>query len=172
MSQIRIPVLLMPHFLRDVLSIPQGSLVVAKKNKYVRGVKVDIAIGDVVAKTLVSRARIIDYKTRRKIRVHQENKNIRRVLYIANPAGTLSLNTLTIVPNTVFDEIIVDGEEDLVPLAAIRNNNYNSIAYGQPGVGVVVIEKNMYTVFRAREILKTFKPVMYAYTSREKRVEY
>lgn len=172
MTHKHIPVLLMPGFLRNVLSIPQGTLVVSKKNSFVRRVRVDVSIGDVVAQTIESKARIIDYKTRRSIRIKQRDR-ARRLLSpkVINPAGTVSLNSMTIVSSMFFNEVVVDGEEDLLPLVAIMNKNYKSIAYGQPGVGVVIIEKNVYTVFRAREILKTFKPVMYAYTSDGKRVE-
>lgn len=171
MLRTRIPVLEIPSFLRKTLSLPQGTLYVSKKG-FVTGISVDVCVGDIVSSTLKSKTRVLDFKTRREY-IAGKKKFLRKQMYVINPPGTISLLVYNMLSklDILFKDIVVDGEEDLVTLAVIENNRCNTIAYGQPGVGVVIIRKNKYSLFRSKEILKTFKPVMYAYTSRARTVE-
>lgn len=171
MSRTQIPVLKIPSFLRKTLSLPQGTLYVSRKG-FVTGISVDACVGDIVSSTLKSKTRILDFKTKRKY-ITGEERVLRKQIYVINPPGTISLHAYIMLSklDILFKDIVVDGEEDLVTLAVIENNRCNTVAYGQPGVGVVVIRRNRYSLFRSKEILKTFKPVMYAYTPRARTVE-
>lgn len=149
-----IPVFILPKNLRPVLSIPQGTLLVSRE--LVKNIKVDYAVGDVVSSTLSYRKNIVDYKTRR-TRGLRPPINV-PYIRIVNPAGTLSINSLTMLKTKEYKTILVHGEEDLIPIGVHIESPDSNIGYGQPGVGVVVVKGNYH---KTRRLLKAFKPGTY-----------
>ena len=164
MKERSIPVFILPRRLRKLLSMPQGTLYVS--DGIVRDLWVDYAVGDMVSVTLRYNTNVIDYKTRRREKLKPPvNKPSTRII---NPPGTLSINSKTMFKARGYRTFIVYGEEDLVPLAISLEREHESIGYGQPGVGVVVLRTN---IIRARRLLKTFKPSLYFLIGRSSVVE-
>ncbi len=151
-----LPSLAMPGYMRAILSLPHGQVVV--KRDGVAGLSVDVAVGDVVADTLVSRIRIIDYKTRRARRAAVEEPGGAFIVY--NPPGAISLNARSLIEKQSLENAVyvVRGEEDLLLIPAILGGRGRSYAYGQPRVGVVVSVGSVNTMVSSRSVLKTFKP--------------
>jgi uncharacterized protein (UPF0218 family) len=149
-DEIILPVLRLPSSLRRELAIPQGRLVVSRKT--IKDLEVDVTVGDIVSKTLKAPLKIIDYKTRRSVREGFKGEGVASVI---NPRGTLSLNSRTITKIHDRGVISVLGEEDLLTLAYALERDGSRIAYGQPGLGVVILVSDRY---RALKVLKTFKP--------------
>lgn len=136
------------------MSTPLSKLYVSFKG-YVKGLNIEYSVGDVVSANQNSRFKIVDWKTRR---VEHVKKSLRSdKLVLINPPGSLSLNAFTILKAKHPGLFEVVGEEDLLVLIAGREGE---VAYGQPGVGVVVLEKNP---FYLSSLLKGFKPVVSVY---------
>lgn len=115
-----------------------------------KGLSVYYTVGDVVSANHYSRVKIIDRKTRRveKMEGVSSNNNIA----VVNPPGSLSLNAFTMLKAKGYELFEVIGEEDLLVLVAGREGD---VAYGQPGVGVVVLNRDS---FYLSSLLKGFKP--------------
>jgi len=159
-----IPILLMPFWLREILSIPQGDLVSSKKG-FVRNVEADASIGDIVSETVDSPLKVVDAKTKREfIGLKESNRTSFKVF---NPRGSVSLNAFSIITHISENKVFVYGEEDLLVLPTLMNPHIQTCVYGQPNVGIVIVKNTEFTRMRMREILKTFKPVMYAYSPKE-----
>ncbi|MCD6487999.1 MAG: DUF359 domain-containing protein [Desulfurococcales archaeon] len=162
----RIPVLLLPKWLRPSLSIPQGTLFIGKN--IIKGLKSDIGVGDIVSSTLKTSVKIIDFRTKRHIKDKYTIKDkYCRSFIIMNPPGTISLSSTTLLTQQDMNKniYIVIGEEDLLVLPLLKNKSWKKLFYGQPPMGVVRVVRTKYSSKRVLEILKTFKPVIYAYTS-------
>ncbi len=114
-----------------------------------------IAVGDQVSITcdklnLIPRASIIDYKImRKKVSSGQKSilQNIGQItLHAKNAPGTISLEAWNKVSEAVnfiggTVRLEIDGEEDLLTLAAIFLADTGSkVIYGQPRKGIVVVE--------------------------------
>ncbi|MCD6301435.1 MAG: DUF359 domain-containing protein [Staphylothermus sp.] len=153
-----IPILKLPSFLRKILGAPMGKLLVSDK-EFVRNIKVDIAIGDVVSETTKHNLCVIDGKTRRSISLEKEYR-VKESLKALNPPGTLSLNTRTIAKCKRIKTLYIIGEEDLAPLAFSLEYTNKTISYGQPRVGLVILTSNK---INAIKVLKTFKPDIIVY---------
>ncbi len=147
-----IPVLKLPSKARGILSAPQGTLYISRK-RVVKGLKVYYAVGDYVSQTLEYRIGIVDYKTRR-IR-YVKPVLMKPIVQTINPRGTLSINTKTILKQGRIGSIVVRGEEDLVPIGIVLEKQGYKIAYGQPGIGVVIITSDP---IRGRRLLKILQP--------------
>jgi len=148
-----LPVLKLPSFLRKILSTPMGKLLVSDK-KLIRNIEVDIAIGDIVSETTRN-------LLRRTISIRKQD--IEKESFKAiNPPGTLSLNTRTITKCKKLKTLYIIGEEDLTPLAFSFEYEDAIIAYGQPGVGLVILTSNK---INAIKVLKTFKPDIIVYNN-------
>ena len=155
-----LPILKLPSFLRKTLSAPMGKLLVSDE-KLIKNIEVDIAVGDVVSETTKNRIRVIDGKTRRTISIKKQclgKDSIKAV----NPPGTLSLNTRTITKCKKLKTLYIIGEEDMTPLAFSLEYKDAVIAYGQPGVGLVILTSNK---INAIKVLKTFKPDIIVYNN-------
>ncbi len=155
-----LPILKLPYFLRKILSAPMGKLLVSDK-KLVKNIKVDIAVGDVVSETTENLLRVIDGKTRRTISIKKQELE-RDFIKAINPPGTLSLNTRTITKCKKLKTLYIIGEEDITPLAFSLEYKDATIAYGQPGVGLVILTSNK---INAIKVLKTFKPDIIVYNN-------
>lgn len=154
---LKVPALvLMPQFRRD-LSLPQGTLYVHPKGGVIRGLKVKVLVGDIVSMTHYANIRVIDHKTKRA----KVESTWGDCTHVINPPGSLSLNSLTLAskPEGI---ICVAGEEDLLVISYIVKD-HGDIAYGQPGVGVVVVRPRPEI---ALKVLKILKPGVVDYTGR------
>ncbi len=158
MNNYPLPVFILPTKYRKLLSIPQGTLYVPHSERVISGLKVDYAVGDIVSITLNYNVNIIDYKTRRREKVHPPIHE--EYTYIINPPGSLSIHSRTILKTGRYKTYIVKGEEDLIPLAISLEEEGKLVGYGQPNVGVVLLKTSIY---RARKLLKTFKPALYLF---------
>lgn len=112
-----------------------------------------ISVGDVVTANLLRqnitpKVAIVDFKTLRSIVPNEIKEFIARaftnILKCKNPRGCITYeayNTLKRAINSSGNTlVIVDGEEDLLTLAAITLAPENSvIIYGQPGTGMVLV---------------------------------
>ena len=74
----------------------------------------------------------------------------------------MSLNTRTITKCKKLKTLYIIGEEDLTPLAFSFEYEDAIIAYGQPGVGLVILTSNK---INAIKVLKTFKPDIIVYNN-------
>ena len=80
----------------------------------------------------------------------------KKVYRVKNPPGTLTEESFKAVSEAMKNEestkIIVDGEEDLITLLAVKEAPLDSIVlYGQPGEGVVLVRV---TEEKRREIMR------------------
>lgn len=108
-----------------------------------------VAVGDAVSENMMKHGfhphiLIVDNKVMRnpiqpiKIETHF-------TLYVKNPPGTLTDDALKTVKEamkqTRHTRIVIDGEEDLLTLAAVLNApNGSFVVYGQPHEGIVVVK--------------------------------
>ena len=148
------PMLKLTENLRKILKKPLGELTsfdeITKKIKTIN--KIVICVGDKTCELALKnkiKVKICVYDSkisRKKIQIPDIVKNFKaRKYYIKNPPGHLNLKSLDLISlgleakNNV--KIIVDGEEDLIALAAIAAAPKDSIIlYGQPNEGLVMIE--------------------------------
>ncbi len=79
---------------------------------------------------------IIDNKEKRILKDTPIEYDVEKKIYCENKPGEISEQVIDIIK-----EIIIDGEEDLLalPLFMLSPNNW-TIFYGQPNVGLVVVE--------------------------------
>mgnify|MGYP000108929897 CR=1 FL=1 len=147
----------LPESLRVELKKPLGEILRGKEsevNPILKNViesgnfTMVIAVGDEVSSSLASlgikaKLYIYDEKTKRKF-VKQINIPAKQTFWVKNPAGTLTDESLEAVRKALDSEfpvaIKVEGEEDLLTLAAILYAPLNSlVVYGQPDEGVVLV---------------------------------
>jgi len=145
--RITVPALRLPDRLRRTLQIPLSTLYISKN--WVKELNIEYCVGDIVSKNQKCKYMIVDGKT------HREKFEEKLSGYkIVNPRGTLSLNTLTILKAKRIRNLHVIGEEDLIVLG-IGSEYKATIAYGQPYIGVVVVNS---TPYWTTNIIKAFKP--------------
>ena len=171
----------LPDPLRKKLAEPVGTIIsgedyfdVARRVSSLLLGKRSWCVGDVLVHSLVSigfvpDVAIVDRKTVRNRffdtglveRVYREIGSI-HALY--NPPGHINLEFQDLVSEILREKrkrlIIVDGEEDLLSLAVIVFAPLGDVlAYGLPGVGVVVIEINDEMKMLAKEVFDKMIPV-------------
>lgn len=110
-----------------------------------------IAVGDQSSKALLAaggkaHVYIFDGKSHRR-RTRQPKPSVEKSVKVRNPPGMLTGEAREAVRKAVKHpgdvSIFVDGEEDLLALAAILYAPLGSlILYGQPGEGLVVVKVN------------------------------
>ena len=131
-----------------------------------------ISVGDSVSKNLTKnnmfpKLSIVDNKVMRK-RIQPIALAADKTLYVKNPPGTITDEALTTIQEALEHshrvKIVVDGEEDLLTLAAVLYASENSfVVYGQPLEGIVVVKvteqkkKEMTEVLKAMEIFRKAK---------------
>ncbi|HIJ98621.1 TPA: DUF359 domain-containing protein, partial [archaeon] len=140
-----------------------------------------ICVGDKVTLTcaklqLMPKVAIVDYKVMRKKISAKDKRQLKKYgtikLRAKNKAGTISLEAWNKVREALeftgaIVKVEIDGEEDLLTLAAILNGDVgDTVIYGQPGKGIVVVQitekkkqeiADMLIQEKAREFLKKFK---------------
>jgi len=143
--------------LREELKIPLGLLIqgsykqtMMKLRKIIAEYKPAkiVSVGDKVTENIIKsgiplNVAIIDNKVMRKP-VKPLNLKTSRSFNVKNPAGTLNDEAFQAIAEAVnlegLTSVQVDGEEDLLTLAAIMSSPVNSIVvYGQPEKGIVVV---------------------------------
>ncbi|OYT37937.1 MAG: hypothetical protein B6U89_06580 [Desulfurococcales archaeon ex4484_58] len=151
-----IPVLELPYYMRKTLSIPLSTLYISDKHE-IKGLVVDYSVGDIVSRNMRSKYKVVDGKTKRTDIIKKPTS--RKYITIVNPRGTISLNTRTLLKAYNIHGYFVKGEEDLIVIG-IGCERKTRIVYGQPNIGVVVVDSNPY---RMVNIIKTFKPNINVY---------
>jgi uncharacterized protein (UPF0218 family) len=125
-----------------------------------------VSVGDFVSKNLVEHKiypdiSIVDNKVKREY-IKPVQINAASEICVKNPPGTLTYEALKAVQEAFKAncrvKIIVDGEEDLLTLAAVFYAPENIlIVYGQPNEGIVVVktsEKNKAEVAKTLKVME------------------
>lgn len=158
--------LILPAHLRLELKKPMGNLVGNIKELDIKADTTIICVGDKTTEEVL-KARIkpkicvYDGKIeRKKIQIPQiiEDYDAEEI-GLKNPPGSLNTKAFELIEKALNSEknlkIKVDGEEDLITLAAVDRAPMDSlVVYGQPGEGVVVVNVNEKTKNRVKAMLK------------------
>lgn len=124
-----------------------------------------ICVGDAVSRKFVklglpTNLKVVDNKEMRR-KLGSFNFKAKSIFKVKNPRGTIGFMAWQIMKEAMKKEdalILVDGEEDLLTLAAICLAPLGSkIFYGQPKVGVVMIEVNERKKEEVRAIISMMK---------------
>lgn len=152
--------LVMPSWMRAVLSKPHGKLFTSRTIIYGEdlGVAIDCCVGDVVCSTIKCKLAVVDGATMRSPLINYVAKG----LIIVNPRGTITAQSAGTLASVNEGVVTVIGEEDLLLLPLARNPKVRRAIYGQPGVGVVLVEFNLRRV-KYFKLLKAFKPGLSLY---------
>ena len=124
----------------------------------------DICTIKIIEEIRVPNLMIIDYKTKRDIELDEsqtkiiESTNCHSV-NVRNEAGTITDELINAIKKAIYSnkttKIIVDGEEDLATLPAIKLcKNGAKVIYGMPDKGMVVVDVNQQTKERASNLLE------------------
>lgn len=123
-----------------------------------------VSVGDAVSRNLVENdilpnLLIIDNKVMR-TKVEPLAFSADKEVHVKNPPGTVTQEACDAVKEAFKTncrvKMVIDGEEDLLTLAAVLYAPENSvIVYGQPQEGVVVVKATRENKTEAAEILKT-----------------
>jgi len=127
-----------------------------------------VSVGDIcsfglIGEGVVPHISICDGKSlRRKVRAGITSKireHYAKRYHIKNPRGTINEDALLIIGLALRDKqgsyIYVDGEEDLLALAAMMKcRKGNAVVYGQPGQGIVYVDINQKIKEKARRIFR------------------
>jgi uncharacterized protein (UPF0218 family) len=140
------------------MGLPQGTLYIPRRGRLVEGLEVAASVGDVVSDTLESRIKVVDGKTRRGLITN--GRPCGRIIY--NPRGAVSLHSITTLRGVKEGRVFVVGEEDLLTASLAWNMDEGTIAYGQPGVGVVVVVADK---VRLMKFIKILKPSIISYNT-------
>lgn len=126
-----------------------------------------VTVGDAVSKNLVEsgicpKLVIVDNKIMRTKITSTFTLPAEEEICVKNPPGTLTQEALSAVEDAFKTrhrvKIVVDGEEDLLTLAAVLYSPENSIViYGQPNEGAVIVKVTKDKKEEAAEILKALK---------------
>ncbi|MEM0241030.1 MAG: DUF359 domain-containing protein [Candidatus Nezhaarchaeales archaeon] len=126
-----------------------------------------ITVGDVTTHTFLERGirprvAIVDMKTLRGPYQADFAEKMKMVCEVVNPPGHI-VSTMVEHVKEAIDEggfILVKGEEDLLVIPSIIASPEGAvIAYGQPGVGVVLIKVDKDKREKARELLRSMREV-------------
>ncbi|MEM4863011.1 MAG: DUF359 domain-containing protein [Candidatus Nezhaarchaeales archaeon] len=126
-----------------------------------------ITVGDVTTNTFLERGirprlAIVDMKTLRGPYQADLTKKMKVVREVINPPGHI-VSTIVESVERAIDEggiMLVRGEEDLLVIPSIIASPEGAvIAYGQPGVGVVLIRVDKDKREKARELLRSMREV-------------
>jgi uncharacterized protein (UPF0218 family) len=164
--------------LRKKLKKPIGTLIRGSFNETMKKLKdlvekenppMIVSVGDSVSKNLTEndvfpKLSIVDNKVMRK-RIQPIALTADKTLYVKNPPGTITDEALATIQEALEHnrrvKVVVDGEEDLLTLAAVLYASENSfVVYGQPLEGIVVVKvteqkkKEVTEVFKAMEIFR------------------
>ena len=125
----------------------------------------DICTIKIIEQIRVPNLMIIDYKTKRNVELDEaQTKIIESIdchsVNIRNEAGTITDELINAIEEAIYSnkttKIIVDGEEDLATLPAIKLcKNGAKVIYGMPDKGMVVVDVNQQTKERANRLLES-----------------
>ncbi|NPA97796.1 MAG: DUF359 domain-containing protein [Crenarchaeota archaeon] len=148
-------VLRLPKHLRRYFAYPHGLFIINEKPEafFECNIKGDYLVGDIVSRYFYGGIKILDLKTRRRIKTALDKEEHTNQLII-NPPGTISQNSRTII-SIAMEKFIVHGEEDLITMAISLTRHGKTIIYGYPGYGAVITISD---TIKARRLLKRFKP--------------
>ena len=159
---------------KEVLRKPAGKLITGKPEEVAEKVAwivefeeppLVVAVGDYTSRTLRERGvpvnlYVMDGKIERKPAEHFEI-SVERVEHVVNEPGTISPEAASKLHKLLNDKrlgealLMVEGEEDLLTLAAILSAPDGTlIIYGQPGKGCVVVKVRDAARELAQKILK------------------
>jgi len=161
--------------LRKKLKNPIGTLIRGSSNETMKKLKdlvekekppMIISVGDNVSNNLTKNnvfpnLSIVDNKVMRR-RIEPIALTAEKTIYIKNPPGTITEEAMRTIQETSMNssrvKIVVDGEEDLLALAAALYAPENSfIVYGQPHEGIVVVKATKQKKAEVTEILKAME---------------
>jgi GTP-dependent dephospho-CoA kinase len=162
---------------RNKLKSPFGALITGTSRQAMAEVKrliettnppAVISVGDMVSTNLFSKGivtllSITDNKCMRK----EMDTGVfpgRTVTYVKNPAGTITQEAMEKIKkalqSSIVTQIIVEGEEDLLSLIAIKYAQENTLViYGQPNEGMVVVKASREKKAEVETILEEMKTV-------------
>lgn len=111
-----------------------------------------VSVGDIASRNLVRsgvlpRLAIIDNRCMRRNVEGPDLLAAERTVCVTNPQATITQESVDAIRNALEDKntvkIVVDGEEDLLTLAAILYAPEGAfVVYGQPHLGMVVVRVN------------------------------
>jgi uncharacterized protein (UPF0218 family) len=125
-----------------------------------------ISVGDVVSENMIKHGirpevLIVDNRVMRES-IKPIHTDVNQTLHVKNPPGTLTDETWAAMQKAIQGKrtkILVDGEEDLLTLAAALCAPENSfVVYGQPHEGIVVIKVTEEKKTTIRGIVEAMKP--------------
>lgn len=162
--------------LREKFKEPFGTLIQGSVNQTMTGLKdlvarqkppIIVSVGDVVSKNLHDfnihpQLTIIDNKSQRN-RAICEDQMAEKAVHVINPQGTITQEAICAIKlaleQSEHTHIIVDGEEDLLTLAAVLYGPEKSfVVYGQPNKGIVVVKVTLKKKAEVKEYLKAMEP--------------
>jgi len=166
---------LLTPLLREKLKSPLGLLIKGSFNETMRKLKeliekerplMVISVGDVVSNNMMThvvspRVLIVDNKVMREpitpISVEADH-----TLHAKNPPGTLTNEAWSVVQEALKREkrtkVLIEGEEDLLTLAAVLCAPENSfVVYGQPYEGIVVVKVTEQKKEMVRQIVEAME---------------
>ncbi|MGD8566189.1 MAG: DUF359 domain-containing protein [Candidatus Bathyarchaeota archaeon] len=127
-----------------------------------------ISVGDRVSENLSNngftpKLYIVDNKIMRK-KIDPIKLAVEKILHTKNPPGTITQEALKTIQSAIKDsqtvKIVVEGEEDLLTLAAIfYAPEHSFVVYGQPKKGIVIVKV---TTDKRTEVTKLLKAMEYS----------
>jgi uncharacterized protein (UPF0218 family) len=160
---------------RQLLKRPLGRLIRGRSDEVWRKLEVLVGerkgplvvVGDVVSMTVsrLSPERVVyvtDGRTMREA-TSEVRPEVDLVVMCRNEPGTISREAFEAIGEAIRSgkrvHVVVEGEEDLLALAAVYLSPLGGIVvYGQPGEGVVVVEVNEEAKAFAESILRSMVP--------------
>jgi len=161
--------------LRRKLKNPIGTLIRGSFNETMTKLKdlvekekppIVITVGDIVSKNLsennmLPKLSIVDNKVMRR-KIQPIALTVNKTFYVKNPPGTITEEAVATIQQALKHDrrvkIVVDGEEDLLTLAAALYAPENSfVVYGQPLEGIVLVKATKQKKKEVIEILRTME---------------
>jgi len=161
--------------LRKKLKKPIGALIQGSFNEIMKKLKdlvekekppIVITVGDIVSKNLsennmLPKLSIVDNKVMRR-KIQPIALTVDKTFYVKNPPGTITAEALATIQQALKHDrrvkIVVDGEEDLLTLAAALYAPENSfVVYGQPLEGIVLVKATKQKKKEVIEILRNME---------------
>jgi uncharacterized protein (UPF0218 family) len=161
--------------LRVFLKEPFGTLIegtpqetMAKLKELIKAEKPPqvISVGDVVSQNLHEsgihpQLTVIDYVSLRN-QAMPKQAPVKKTVYVQNPQGTITEQAAEAIKEALesgaHTHIVVEGEEDLLTLAAVLYAPQNSfVVYGQPYCGIVVVKASAEKKAQVKGFLKEMK---------------
>jgi len=158
-------------FLKDpfgtlIEGTPQETMRILKKKIQNEKPPRVISVGDVVSQNLHEaginpQLTVIDYVSLRD-EVIPTQVPVEKTVYVKNPQGTITKEAIQTIKESIesniHTHIVVEGEEDLLTLAAVLYAPENTfIVYGQPYCGIVVVKATIEKKVQVKEFLKEMK---------------